>query len=39
MACRESGVPNCADPVFPWLDGQVVLLVGSERPETLVVQL
>jgi hypothetical protein len=28
-----------AEPVFAWADGQVVLVVGAERSETVVVQL
>jgi hypothetical protein len=28
-----------AEPVFPWVDGQVVLIIGAEGPETVVVQL
>ncbi len=28
-----------AEPVFPWVDGQVVLVIGVEHPETVVVQL
>jgi hypothetical protein len=28
-----------AEPVFPWVDGQVVLQFGTEHPETLTVRL
>jgi hypothetical protein len=28
-----------AEPIFGWVDGQVVLEVGTERPETITVRL